>query len=106
MHQDLSPAGLKEIACGLAELGGEVISRSSNEIGTISDIADTVETKSSSVDPVTAVDKATESALVEKLLTLRPNDGVVGEEGAGQQGSTGIDWIIDPIDGTVNSTLR
>lgn len=101
-HQDLSPAGLKEIACGLAELGGEVISHSSNEIGTISDIADTVETKSSSVDPVTAVDKATESTLVEKLLTLRPNDGVVGEEGAGQQGSTGIDWIIDPIDGTVN----
>ncbi len=36
------------------------------------------------------------------LLSSRPNDGIVGEEGGERQGTSGIEWVIDPIDGTTN----
>ncbi|CAM2747410.1 inositol monophosphatase family protein [Corynebacterium propinquum] len=101
-HREKSADQLREIAIELARLGGAVITRRSEEIGSSTAIARTVETKSSAVDPVTAVDKATEAALVGKLQQLRPADGIVGEEGAGYVGTSGIEWIIDPIDGTVN----
>lgn len=65
-------------------------------------IAQVTETKSSAVDPVTAVDKASEQRIVERLRELRPDDGIVGEEGANVSGTTGVDWVVDPIDGTVN----
>ena len=61
-----------------------------------------VTTKSSPVDVVTAVDAASEELLVRRLLGARPDDGVLGEEGAARDGSSGVRWILDPIDGTVN----
>lgn len=60
------------------------------------------EAKSSAVDPVTQVDRAAEEFIVARLTQLRPNDGLLGEEGARRDGSTGVEWVIDPIDGTVN----
>ncbi len=60
------------------------------------------ETKSSDVDPVTVVDRAAEEYIVERLRAARPGDGIVGEEGADEASSTGVEWIVDPIDGTVN----
>jgi myo-inositol-1(or 4)-monophosphatase len=62
----------------------------------------TVAAKTSPTDPVTEVDRATEQFLVEQLRTRRPGDAVLGEEGAERAGSTGIRWLLDPIDGTVN----
>jgi len=64
--------------------------------------ADQVDTKSSPVDVVTAVDRASETLIVRRLLEARPDDGVLGEEGASTEGSSGVRWIVDPIDGTVN----
>ena len=32
----------------------------------------------------------------------RPADGVLGEEGAGAAGASGLEWVVDPLDGTVN----
>jgi myo-inositol-1(or 4)-monophosphatase len=64
--------------------------------------ADQVDTKSSPVDVVTAVDTASEALIVRRLLAARPDDGVLGEEGASRQGTTGVRWVVDPIDGTVN----
>jgi myo-inositol-1(or 4)-monophosphatase len=64
--------------------------------------ADQVDTKSSPVDVVTAVDTASEALIVGRLLAARPDDGVLGEEGASQEGTSGVRWVIDPIDGTVN----
>lgn len=61
-----------------------------------------VETKTSDTDPVTEVDREVEALVVERLLRVRPDDGVVGEEGASRTGTSGVRWIIDPIDGTVN----
>lgn len=60
------------------------------------------DTKSSSVDIVTAADRAAETHIVERLAALRPDDAVLGEEGAGTTGTTNVRWIIDPIDGTTN----
>jgi myo-inositol-1(or 4)-monophosphatase len=58
--------------------------------------------KSSSVDIVTAVDRESESFIRARLAELRPGDGFFGEEGNRESGSTGLTWIVDPIDGTVN----
>jgi myo-inositol-1(or 4)-monophosphatase len=64
--------------------------------------ADRVDTKSSPVDVVTAVDTASEALIVRRLLEARPDDGVLGEEGAATEGTSGVRWVVDPIDGTVN----
>ncbi len=58
--------------------------------------------KSTPTDVVTVLDKASERLIVERLQQERPRDGVLGEEGSSTPGQTGIPWIIDPIDGTVN----
>ena len=60
------------------------------------------QTKSSAVDPVTEVDQATERFITDQIVSARPGDGILGEEGADVLSSTGITWIVDPIDGTVN----
>jgi myo-inositol-1(or 4)-monophosphatase len=61
-----------------------------------------VATKSSSTDIVTQMDQGSERLLVEAILAERPDDGILGEEGADRRGSTGVTWVIDPLDGTVN----
>lgn len=61
-----------------------------------------LDTKSSPTDVVTAADRAVEELLVGALAVARPQDGVLGEEGAGTAGSSGVRWVVDPIDGTVN----
>jgi myo-inositol-1(or 4)-monophosphatase len=61
-----------------------------------------VDVKSSPVDVVTAVDEASERLVVARLLEARPDDGVLGEEGAAATGSSAVRWVVDPIDGTVN----
>ncbi|MET8231405.1 inositol monophosphatase family protein [Micromonospora sp. NPDC005298] len=63
-------------------------------------------TKSTRTDVVTAADRAVERQVVDALAGLRPDDSVLGEEygeerGPGTTGS-GVRWIVDPIDGTVN----
>jgi myo-inositol-1(or 4)-monophosphatase len=64
--------------------------------------ADDVDRKSSPTDVVTAVDRASEQLIVDRLLDARPDDGTLGEEGAARPGTSGVRWVIDPIDGTVN----
>ena len=60
------------------------------------------DTKSTPTDVVTAADRAAERLLVEGLRAQRPGDGILGEEGASDEGTTGVRWVVDPIDGTVN----
>jgi len=59
-------------------------------------------TKSSSVDVVTEMDLASERLITGFLTEHRPQDGILGEEGASFAGTSGVRWVIDPIDGTVN----
>lgn len=58
--------------------------------------------KSSLTDVVTAADQEAERLVVAALQELRPHDAILGEEGAGIAGTSGITWVVDPIDGTVN----
>lgn len=60
------------------------------------------DTKSSPTDVVTQMDRASEELLVGMLLTERPRDGVLGEEGGERSGTSGLRWILDPVDGTTN----
>jgi myo-inositol-1(or 4)-monophosphatase len=62
----------------------------------------TATTKSSPTDMVTQYDKASEDMITAGLREMRPDDGIVGEEGASRDGTSGITWHIDPIDGTSN----
>ena len=59
-------------------------------------------TKSSPIDVVTEADTACEELIRQRLLGARPSDGFLGEEGDDVAGTSGIRWIVDPIDGTVN----
>jgi myo-inositol-1(or 4)-monophosphatase len=63
---------------------------------------DVAGTKSSPIDIVTEADQACEELIRERLLGARPDDGFLGEEGDAIAGTSGIQWIVDPIDGTVN----
>ncbi|MFZ4719807.1 MAG: inositol monophosphatase family protein [Ilumatobacteraceae bacterium] len=60
------------------------------------------DTKSSSTDVVTEFDRASEELIVGGILAARPGDAVIGEEGTSRAGTSGIHWLIDPIDGTTN----
>ena len=53
-------------------------------------------------DFVSRADRESEAAIVETLLSRFPGDGVLGEEGASRRGTSGREWIIDPLDGTSN----
>ena len=65
-------------------------------------IVDVADTKSSPTDVVTANDLASERLIRQVLSAERPHDGFVGEEGDDVGGSSGVTWVADPIDGTVN----
>jgi myo-inositol-1(or 4)-monophosphatase len=59
-------------------------------------------TKSSPTDVVTEMDQAAEKLIIERIRASRPGDAFLGEEGGATAGASGVRWIIDPIDGTVN----
>lgn len=63
-----------------------------------------VNTKTSETDVVTAMDKAAEAFIIKKIKMQRPNDLFIGEEGTVNESTspTNVEWIVDPIDGTVN----
>jgi myo-inositol-1(or 4)-monophosphatase len=60
------------------------------------------DTKTSVSDVVTAADHAAERLVAETLAAERPDDGVLGEEGASRTGTSGRTWVVDPVDGTYN----
>ena len=61
-----------------------------------------VSAKSTPTDLVSEADHAAEHLIRERLGAARPDDGVLGEEGGDVEGSSGIRWVVDPLDGTVN----
>lgn len=63
---------------------------------------DAVQTKSTPTDLVSVADVEAERAIRDVLLRLRPGDGLLGEEGLAKEGETGLRWVVDPLDGTVN----
>jgi myo-inositol-1(or 4)-monophosphatase len=61
-----------------------------------------VTSKSTPTDMVTEMDRASEALIVARIVEARPHDGIVGEEGADRAGTSGVRWLVDPIDGTTN----
>ncbi len=94
------PHLLLDVALTIAREAGELLARGRE--GTVA--AET--TKSSPTDVVTALDRASEALVAKRLGELRPGDGLLGEEGSDSAGSTGVRWIVDPLDGTVNFLYR
>jgi myo-inositol-1(or 4)-monophosphatase len=90
------PAELLGLATATAREAGELILRLRT------DGVEVAGTKSSEIDIVTRADQAAERLVKERLLGARPGDGLLGEEGDDLAGSSGVVWIVDPIDGTVN----
>jgi myo-inositol-1(or 4)-monophosphatase len=64
--------------------------------------AEGLDVKSSPTDPVSDADREAEAAIQTIIAAERPDDGVIGEEGANTSAASGRTWIIDPLDGTVN----
>lgn len=65
-----------------------------------------VGTKSTGTDMVTEMDRGAEKLIVDAILASRPDDGLLGEEGAQRESATGFRWVIDPLDGTTNYLYR
>jgi myo-inositol-1(or 4)-monophosphatase len=61
-----------------------------------------VETKSTPTDPVSQIDREAERLIVDGIAAARPGDGLLSEEGASRVGTSGVRWVIDPLDGTTN----
>lgn len=91
---------LRDVAITVATEAAALLS------GTVDDTRQVVDTKSTATDMVTEMDRASEALLERRLHELRPDDGIIGEEGASQPGTTGIVWVVDPLDGTTNYLYR
>lgn len=61
-----------------------------------------VSSKSTPTDLVSDADRTTERAIAARLAQLRPQDGLLAEEGESREGGSGLRWVVDPLDGTVN----
>lgn len=88
-------AALASLASSAAEAAGALLLERAGDVHR-------VEWKSSATDPVSEADRASEELLVRLLTAARPEDGLLGEEGAQRTAASGYRWVLDPLDGTVN----
>ena len=89
-------AELLDIATRIAREAGDLARRRREEGVTVA------ATKSAAADIVTAADREVEAFVRAELERVRPGDGFFGEESAATESATGVTWVVDPIDGTVN----
>jgi len=90
-------AELLEIAVQAARMAGGLLLERARAGGELE-----VSSKSTPTDLVSEADLASERAIKALLAERRPDDGFVGEEGGSVKGCSGLDWVVDPLDGTVN----
>jgi myo-inositol-1(or 4)-monophosphatase len=100
MRGSPDPAALLDVAVAAARQAAEVLRGHARRRAEGADLG--VATKTTATDPVSAADADSERVLVEVLAAARPDDGLLGEEGAARRGTTGLRWVVDPLDGTVN----
>lgn len=92
---EANPRALLALAEESARAAGEELLRRYGVVRGLS-------TKSTETDPVSDADRASERLLATMLLATRPDDGILGEEGTSRQSRSGLTWVVDPLDGTVN----
>ena len=90
-----SPRALRDLAVQVAGTAADLVRDRRHGVAVAA-------TKTSATDVVTEVDRASERLIEDLIRRTRPDDGFLGEEGGGATGSTGVRWVVDPIDGTVN----
>jgi myo-inositol-1(or 4)-monophosphatase len=90
-----APDALRDLALDIARAVAPEIGRQAGQV-------DVSVTKSTSTDLVTEVDTWSEAQIVSRILDARPDDSILGEEGAGVTGTSGVRWVVDPIDGTTD----
>lgn len=89
-------AALLEVALTAARAAGDLLlARADGVVGGIS-------SKTSGTDLVSDADRDAEALVIAALRAARPGDGILAEEGGGGAGASGITWIVDPLDGTIN----
>ncbi len=94
-------AALLDLAVQIAEEAGTLLAGFAQRRIDGEDLG--VSVKSSATDPVSEADRAAERLIAERLLAARPDDGMLGEEDqASRRGTSGLRWVVDPLDGTVN----
>ncbi len=105
MTAAISPAALAEIA---AETRRAAVGHIRQELAAASSASDPIATKSTTTDVVTRTDRSTEAFIRSRLGDVTRGARVLGEEegdGVLGEGPFGeLEWVIDPIDGTVNFT--
>ena len=84
------------MAVELAHAAGKILLEGQQRARTL------IETKSTRTDMVTEMDKASEALITNAIRQRRPYDGLLGEEGTAAPGTTGVNWLVDPVDGTTN----
>jgi myo-inositol-1(or 4)-monophosphatase len=87
---------LADLALSAARAAGELVRERARGHVTVA------ATKSSDIDVVTEADRASEELIRAHLRAARPGDGFMGEEGDDVASRSGVRWVVDPIDGTVN----
>jgi myo-inositol-1(or 4)-monophosphatase len=92
----VSRAGLREIAEAVAREAGCQLREA------FAGPRINVTAKSSPTDLVSEADHAAERLIRDRLASARPGDGFLGEEGGDAEGTTGVRWVVDPLDGTIN----
>ncbi len=104
---DGANGGLSDAANGLLALAVEVAVDAGQVLVAHRDRVLDVTAKTSATDPVTQADRASEDLIARRLLAARPDDGMLGEEDADNRaGTSGVRWVVDPLDATVNFTYR
>ncbi len=93
-------AALRDLAIEIAVAAGALLADRLHEERS------EVTTKSTGTDMVTEMDAASERLIVDRISVERPRDAIVGEEGASVAGTSGVRWVIDPLDGTTNYLYR
>lgn len=92
----VDPGDLLALALGIAREAAELVAARRRDGVRVAD------TKTSRTDIVTDADRASETLIRSRILAARPDDGILGEEEDEAVGSSGVRWVVDPIDGTVN----
>ncbi|HKH87243.1 MAG TPA: inositol monophosphatase family protein [Acidimicrobiales bacterium] len=93
---------LVELAGSIAREAGQVLADRFSAAGPAQGVTDSVRSKSTLTDLVTEADQASERLIVSRLLAERPTDAIVAEEGSSREGTSGLTWVVDPLDGTIN----
>jgi myo-inositol-1(or 4)-monophosphatase len=92
----VSPASLHDLAVRAAHAAGVLL------LDRFGAEQSGIQSKSTRTDLVSDADRDAEALIIGMIREARPDDGIVAEEGSGAPSTSGIRWLVDPLDGTVN----